>query len=215
MSEIPKQVMRRDVQNILEIINQESNVTRYSRDFMVHKESVLEHVGFVASFIMFVGMRTNQNGLSVNVGAALGKAVIHDKEEILTGDVPRPTKYCSPDVTKGLKAYEHRAMVQLEKVSKCNLLWDWKIAKDESIEGRLVALADIAAVVYKCLSEISMYGNKSFLRVLDEITPIVDEALYSAQFPECFAWVLEELQDLIKRIYVGDVRHGEFFKGIL
>lgn len=208
----PKFKPARDVQNALEIIDQASNVRRYSRDFMIKPEDLLQHIGFCVSFIYMTAKRIDPEGFSINLGDALKRATVHDFEETITGDVARPTKYCSPEVTKGLKAYERKAMKRVEATLGIEIYHDWANAKDEYLEGQLVAVADYAAVVYKVMTEVGMFGNKSFMRVLLEIEPALEELKNNIN--AMFVPTVVELQDIVTRTKHGDVRFGEYFKGV-
>jgi len=210
----PKHVVERDVQNLLEILNQASNVQRYSRDHMVKRESLLEHMGFVVAFAYVIGERTRQKGVLVSMSELLKKAVTHDLEEVLTGDIDRPAKYSSTMVTDGLKAYELRAITRLEEVLKIPLLETWSKAKDKSIEGRIVKLADFAAVVYKTMVEFSMLGNRSFLRVSQEVSEVMGAMLANADKDDPLLWVMEELSSILNRSRIEKtMQFGAFFKG--
>jgi len=214
-----KHAIEKDIQNLLEILNQASNVKRYSRDFMFKEESLLEHIGFTAMFCMIIGRRLRAQGHLVSMSSLLEAAVIHDVEEILTGDLPRPTKYSDPQVKAGLKAYERRCVERLQAVMKVEILKDWENAKDGDLEGRIVAVADIAAVVYKTMVEVAMFGNKSFLRVSEEIREemerIISEINNGALTGYApLLWVIVELYNILIRAHRGELQFGEFFRGV-
>lgn len=213
-----KHVIDRDVQNLLEILNQASNVKRYSRDFMHKQENLLEHVGFTAMFCLVIGQRVRANGHLISMSALLQAAILHDVEEILTGDVPRPTKYSDPMVKEGLKAYERRCVDKLQKVLKVDIAKTWQNAKGDDLEGRIVALADIAAVVYKTMVEVAMLGNKAFLRVSEEIREEMERIMISInegdRRNDPLIWVITELYNVLIRAQRGELQFGEFFRGL-
>lgn len=210
-----KHVVERDVQNVLEALNQASNVTRYSRDYMHKKESLLEHIGFCTVFALWVAKRLRQKKINVSIGVVLEKVAEHDLEEILTGDIARPTKYCSPDVTKGFKEYELKMLRHLEHVLQ--VVFDhYETAKDDTIEGRICKMADFAAVVYKVMVEVAMFGNKSFLRVQEEASMEIDKAIdlilkKDPKDPLLAIWL--ELQSILRRSKTGEITFGKFFRG--
>src|SRR6202000_1170560 len=105
-------------------------------------------------------------GHQVDLGKVLEKATLHDVDESIFGDIPRVTKYFSPGISAEFKKIEREGVEQLFKQLKLEKLADvWKEAKDSSLEGQIVAVVDLAAVVFKVWSEIALYGNMSFLRV--------------------------------------------------
>jgi 5'-deoxynucleotidase YfbR-like HD superfamily hydrolase len=209
---LAKHVVERDVQNVLEALNQASNVTRYSRDYMHKKESVLEHTGFCAVFSLWVAKRMREKGHLISMSVVLEKAIEHDLEEILTGDVARPTKYCSPEVTKGFKEYEAKMLAQLEQVLKVKFE-RWATAKDSSIEGRICKLADFAAVAYKVMVECAMFGNKAFLRVQEEAADEINKAILDLDKNDPLTWVWLELQSILRRSKTNEITFGKFFRG--
>jgi 5'-deoxynucleotidase YfbR-like HD superfamily hydrolase len=210
---VKKHVVERDVQNVLEALNQASNVTRYSRDYMHKKESLLEHIGFCGVFGLWVSKRLRANGTLVSLAVVLEKTLEHDLEEILTGDVSRPTKYCSPEVTKGFKEYEARMLAHLESVLRVSFD-HWANAKDDTIEGRICKLSDFAAVVYKVMVEVAMFGNKSFLRVQEECVVEMDKVIANLSQDDPLLWVWLELQSILRRSKTGEITFGRFFRGV-
>jgi 5'-deoxynucleotidase YfbR-like HD superfamily hydrolase len=154
----------------------------------------------------------------------LKKALLHDLEEARSGDVPRPFKYSSPELRMMLEAASRAAFVQVltpvigppheaapapENQFNCEppsgthslYLQLWETAKDDSIEGRIIAFADFLAVLGFMLQECNAGGNKSiwnhvhdmdvyfqgFLRSdFDFIRPLVDQAadLMEEVFPD-------------------------------
>lgn len=209
-----KHVVERDVQNVLEVLNQASNVTRYSRDHMFKKESLLEHIGFCGCFGLWVARRVRAKGIPVSSGAVLEKTLDHDFEEILTGDVTRTTKYCSPEVTKGLKENEARKIAHLEEVLKVKFD-HWATAKDDTIEGQICKVADYAAVAYKVMVEVAMFGNKSFLRVQEECMAEFDRVLNEMPTTHPLHWIWVELQSILRRSATGEITFGKFFRGAI
>lgn len=203
----------RAIQNLLEIIAQLSNVRRYSRDFMVKEENTLEHTGFVALFCLLVAYRLREQGHAVNIETLLIKAILHDLEESITGDVPRKTKYCSESVKIGIDAYGYVAIKKIEELLNVSIMYDWEHAKNDTFEGMIVKIADMAAVVYKTMTEVAMHGNKSFLRVSEEITQEIHrlEAEYktSPLHP-----IIVELHDILLHSRRGELSLGAFFRGL-
>jgi len=166
-----------DLQDILEVGNQMSNIRRYSRDFMVKEENVLEHVGFVVYFCAVVAKRLIAEGVDVDIAKLLLRAVMHDIGETITGDVARPTKYSRKSVKNGLDAFEGKAVKHIEKVLSISFTEEWENAKDESIEGYIIRIADWASVLVKVMTEVVYYNNHGFIRVLEELAQGREEFL--------------------------------------
>ena len=83
-------------------------------------------------------------------------------EEVITGDIPTPTKYHNPKITHEIKMFE--AIAADEVANEYFGEWSktiWAEAKDGSLEGDIMRIADTAAVVYKIKQEVAL-GNNSF-----------------------------------------------------
>jgi hypothetical protein len=103
-------------------------------------------------------------------------------DEVITGDIPRPTKYSSPEAISLFKKFELLGMktlldnlgyhtvpleesspekVRLERI-RVELIENWSNAK-VGREGLVVALADLAAVAYKIWEEVIIRSNLALL----------------------------------------------------
>lgn len=72
-----------------------SSVWRYSSIPVSQYENIIEHTGYVAIFGAMIGRKL---GVSNDVlGAVAMKALVHDLDECVTGDVVRTFKYSSPE----------------------------------------------------------------------------------------------------------------------
>ena len=71
-------------------------------------ENLAEHsleVAFLAHALALIGNRVF--GKSYDCGAVCVKAMYHDAPEILTGDLPTPVKYYSPETKKAYDTVEN------------------------------------------------------------------------------------------------------------
>ena len=145
----------------LEFLHGMASVRRYSQTKLVNDESVLEHTGFVGVVSYFIALHLMNQGEEINLGVLFAKAMAHDMEEVVVGDIPRPTKYHNERVKSALREVEKEAMDQImDRIDVGNIYVDW-ITSKEGIEGEIVATADLIAVVYKAWQEIHIFGNKS------------------------------------------------------
>lgn len=156
-------------------IQQMSAITRYSKDSLVTKESVLEHTGWVCFFSYVLARKLLWANVinDIDWGDLYRKSVAHDIDEILTGDVPRVTKYSSPHMASLFKDLEAGSVKRIGRMLQVNdeeLYADWEFSKDQTLEGNLVAMADVLAVVYKCWQEVELFGNTSVVRILIELS---------------------------------------------
>jgi len=176
-----------------------SSMQRYSQTFLNKRESVLEHTGFVVLFCCLVAQELLARGRQVDVALLLSKAALHDIDEIITGDIPRPTKYFDEETRKKFEKIEIVGMSKLiEKMTLQQSTFDiWKNSK-ECYEGSIVAIADVAAVVYKGWEEIGLLGNNNFLHNTTNLAAHLEKLLLSLD-DEFLIEITKELFELSRR----------------
>jgi 5'-deoxynucleotidase YfbR-like HD superfamily hydrolase len=145
-----------------------SGTYRFSNAKLSNPESVLEHTGAVVLTCYFLvsEMKTIDHIPSLSLGLVLSRAAIHDVEELITGDVPRTTKYSSAVARDALKRLEvwgmERIVHEMDLQSRATVIDDHHYAKTGEA-GVIVEIADILAVVYKLYEEVVERGNRSML----------------------------------------------------
>src|SRR5262249_21015406 len=84
-----------------------SGTDRFTNAKLIHRESVLEHVGGVVLTCYFLVSEMNARDYDcVDMGEVLSKAAIHDVEELLMGDTPRVTKYSTVQIRELFRQVE-------------------------------------------------------------------------------------------------------------
>jgi len=148
------------IKDQMNFISQLSTITRYSQSRMCNPESVLEHSASVAMLSYFVGRTLFQSGVVVNFEALILKALFHDSDEVITGDIARPVKYHSKELRELLSDMEDENVVVLsENLTESDHLHGvWSSAKDGP-EGLIVKFCDSLSVVYKLREEVLERGN--------------------------------------------------------
>lgn len=170
-----------DIISLFRMTNGLSTTRRYSQSRLHHEESVLEHTGFV---VLVCSMVTHEcNDIAPNyfdLGKVLSKATVHDLEEFITGDVPRPTKYFNPAAKAAFDAIAEHGMntimasMRMRPASASMIMDDWRNAKSDR-EGLIVKIADMAAVVWKMWSEIIMMNNLSLMISCEKVPEYISE----------------------------------------
>jgi 5'-deoxynucleotidase len=141
-----------------------ATVTRYSGSRLMRDESVMEHIGSVAALALFIGLDCKRIGTPINMELLLTRALVHDLEESVIGDISNPTKYHSKQITDGLNALAKDSMTDLmTNIGHNNLIEIWETQKDESLEGRILKLCDVLSVVMKLYEEVVIYSNRSLI----------------------------------------------------
>lgn len=141
---------------IYKFINEMSSVRRWSHAYCHREESVLEHTAIVSVLALYFGSK-----VGANMEILLERSILHDMEEIITGDIPTPTKYHNEHITREIQAFEDIAAKEVAKTFGDWAYTIWSEAKDDSLEGDIMKLADTAAVVIKIRQEVDL-GNISF-----------------------------------------------------
>jgi 5'-deoxynucleotidase YfbR-like HD superfamily hydrolase len=120
-----------------------SSIRRYSGVHLIKEESVMEHTGFVCLFTYFICEKLNHECEPehlINTGLALEKSVVHDMDEVITGDIPRPTKYFNSETKKVFDKMAKIGMTQVVnqlELQNINTFLNWEKAKDGK-EGKIV-----------------------------------------------------------------------------
>jgi len=154
-----------------------SEVSRYSGVYQERVENLAEHTFEVMMVAYLISIELNKHGEEINIGSLLEKCLIHDIEEIVTGDVPRTTKYANEEIRDGVRKLGVKAAANLLDLNQY-ITW-CKIYKGK--EGSILKIADMLVVAKKCVVEIDLRGNYSFLKVLKNMAELLN--FYVEEFP--------------------------------
>ena len=147
------------------------------------QENVQEHSHMVAVLAHTLAViRRDVLGRPADPGLAAAAALYHDAPEILTGDLPTPIKYYSPDIRDAYK--------QVEQVSAGKLLdmlppelrgaYEPLVREDYDPDTRaLVKAADKLSAYIKCVEELKA-GNGEFRQAAEQTL----EAMKAYGLPE-------------------------------
>lgn len=148
-------------------LHRASYVTRYSTRPVTHSENIAEHAYYVTMYAFLIAYEIQETRISM--GHLLSKALFHDVDECVTGDFQRQFKYSDPD----LPGIIHRAAMKLVPkmfdgfIGGSYVYEHWCKAKDDSIEGDIIVIADFLAVVTYIFRELN-FGNQAIADILDE-----------------------------------------------
>jgi 5'-deoxynucleotidase len=189
------------INHIFSMASSLSSMQRYSQTFMNKKESVLEHTGFVVLFCCFIAQELIARGRQVDVATLLSKAACHDIDEIITGDIPRPTKYFDEEARKTFERIEHFGITKLvgDMSLQQSVFSLWKDSKS-GYEGSIVAIADVAAVAYKVWEETHLLGNKGFSHHSENVIEHLNKMLFDLE-DEYLKGIVTEIIDVTRSAY--------------
>ena len=159
---------------INDVTGKMSALDRFSQTRLVNPESVLEHTGWVCMCSYFITQELLSRGEIISMAEVLSKAVLHDIEEIVIGDISAPTKYANQGITNEIKALEHHAADSIfaelpHPIANLNL---WAEAK-QGKSGLIVHISDKLAVVYKAHQEIRLFSNLMMKANVTQLLPAV------------------------------------------
>lgn len=149
------------------------NIFRYSGVKLSEPESLSSHIVEVQMMgYMILDHLNHTYNEGLDYGLYLEKALHHDLEESLTGDVSRPLKYHNPKVLKELQdVAAHTAHELYTKYfdNYYRMIQLWDNAKHGK-EGILVKIVDMLVVASKALREVELLNNNYFLKVVYEFS---------------------------------------------
>lgn len=140
-------------------------VRRFSTSRCHHPENVAEHSYYVCFYSwMLAQVAISRECMDERescqlMRVTLEKAVLHDVEECRTGDIHRPFKYSHSALKQAL---DSAAEIAMEQITERLFIQDelgenfksvWRFAKDHSLEGRIVRLADFLSVLSFVMQE--------------------------------------------------------------
>jgi len=155
--------------NFKEFINQQRNldkIIRFSAKAKIRDMTVSEHSYHVAFYAMMLADLERKFGNKVDVEKVLRAALVHDLEEVLTGDILSPFKRSDSTLAEQIQRMGFEFMKKLMSNLPENLsekyVERWVHARDkDSLEGKIVQAADWMEALLYAMEEYSM-GNKGF-----------------------------------------------------
>lgn len=160
-----------------------------------HEVAVLAHALAVIKNTYFNG--------NVDEARVTVLALLHDSDEIITGDLPTPIKYYNPDIKKAYKDIEDIAKDKLigmlpdEMKSKYEQLIKPQTGEDEL--WKIVKNADRLSAYIKCIEE-EKVGNKEFKKASSTILKTINEInapeveFFMEHFMNGYKLTLDELE---------------------
>lgn len=195
-------------------------VDRYSTCRVNNRESVAEHSYFVGLYACMIGhwlcesqkdVRLD-NRTQINWRSLMLRSMVHDMEEACTGDWPRHFKHSDATLRDELDRVAGKALYMMS-VALAGLgplseeiRYQWLHAKNEEIEGRIVAFADFLSVL-SYVSQEHFSGNVSAMehvQHLDEYYKDFEHESFNRLRP-----LVEQAGEFLKTLFV-DLRRSVF-----
>lgn len=159
--------MTSTTQNLFSFVSTLAGVQRFSLLKQVHKENCLEHTGMVAIFAFVIAKRildreTHYGEMAtstLSLAEVLSKAIVHDWDETVTGDVVRPTKYFSKVLREEMRLAEVAGVQKIEAALSVPYLSTLHSEAKDGPAGYIVAFADLLAAVQHIWEEVLVSHN--------------------------------------------------------
>ncbi len=151
-----------------------SYVYSYSALPVLNRENVAEHSWWTAMIAVTIAVEVDREDL---MGEVALRSILHDIEEIGTGDLVREAKYFDEKMRADFRrvelAFASRLFEKLDGVG--DVLWSiWSQAKSDDLAGQIVSLADLLCVIAYVRHERSI-GNTRLDRVERECLNLIDQ----------------------------------------
>ena len=192
--------------NFFAFISRMRYISRWSLMRNSLPENIQEHSHMVAVLAHALGViRRDVFGLPCDPNEAAAVALFHDSSEILTGDLPTPIKYHSPEIHGAYQAVEHLASDKLLATLPPELRDAYEpLLKGETQERLhdLVKAADKLSAYIKCIEE-RKAGNKEFLSAEKQLcetlraNPLPELSYFMEHFIPAFELDLDELGTIV------------------
>ncbi|MEM6804923.1 MAG: 5'-deoxynucleotidase [Bacteroidota bacterium] len=154
-------------------------IQRWGLMYNVHHENIQEHslqVSMIAHILAIVKNELFEGKVNPDRVAVL--AMYHDASEVITGDLPTPIKYFSPEIKKAYHEIEDIAHERLFSMLPEAIRKHYKsifFSEEEDQEHwRLVKAADKISAYLKCLEELKQ-GNQEFSQAKSVLKRSIEE----------------------------------------
>ena len=169
----------------------------------VRSENISEHsleTALIAHALAIIGNKRLGKNFDPERAATL--AIFHDVTEIITGDLPTPVKYHSPEIRKAYGEVEKLAAERLVDMLPEDMQEDYaKLLADhdeDEVYAPIIKAADKISAVIKCMEEKNS-GNHEFTRAEETLRDAVKKLqlpeadIFMEEFLPAFALTLDEL----------------------
>ena len=144
-----------------------AHIVRFSAYAQNFPESVAEHSFFVAYITAVLCQLLKNKKVKINSEKAVLMALVHDMEEMFSGDILGPFKHHSFEVTSAIRKVNEGLIGEVfaglpdRLSSQFVSLWNEE-GEQKEIEAQVVKLADRLSLVAKCSEE--MKGGNQFFK---------------------------------------------------
>lgn len=149
-------------------------IKRWGLKRNAHTENVMEHSWEVSVIAHTLALIKNRYyGGSVDANQIAVAALYHDVTEVITGDLPTPIKYHSPEISAAYKQIEQQAEKELLDLLPEALRADFEVLIEHDKMSaecvQIIKAADKISAYLKCQAELKA-GNREFETAAEQLS---------------------------------------------
>ncbi|KAB7706485.1 HD domain-containing protein [Bacillus aerolatus] len=147
------------IHNYFKSLSDLEHLFRLPGKFKYQSHTVAAHSFKVTKIAQFLGTIEELAGVEVNWRALYEKALNHDYAELFTGDIKTPVKYATKELKDLFSQVEEqmaKKFVEQEFPEELQSIYveRFKEGKDDTLEGRILSVADKIDLLYESFGEI-------------------------------------------------------------
>lgn len=186
------------------LISRMKYIDRWALMRNTEKESLSQHsyeVAVIAHALVVISNKRLGTDYDASKTALIG--LFHDASEILTGDMPTPVKYYSPEILGAFKKVEEVATDKILNMLPDDMRSDYQdlmIPKEEDEDlWKLVKAADKLSALIKCIEE-EKAGNREFTKARESTEKSIHKMdceaaeIFMKEFLPSFELTLDQLK---------------------
>lgn len=152
-------------------------VNRYSGQLLSIQESVSDHVWEMQAMALELVPQINRElkNYVIDLKEVIFRIAVHDLDECLSFDIPRPFKYDNPEITEAIRKTNDSIMAKNFSPELVDLINHAK--DDDTREGYLVSVLDGMQAGMKMRYEV-MIGNQFIKSQIPNIIELFNEKIY-------------------------------------
>lgn len=186
--------------------------------FKFQEHSVASHSFKVTKIAQFFGTVEEQAGNKVDWKSLYEKALNHDYNELFTGDIKTPVKYASKELRDLFSQVEEQmskkfVLREFPKEFQSIYLERFKEGKDDTLEGKILSVADKVDLLYESFGEIQKGNPESLFQEIYEeslMTILEFKEMVSVQY-----FLKEILPDMLNEKFIEHSELNSITKKII
>ncbi len=163
--------MKKAKENFIDYICKLTSIPRFTGSYLVQPQSGADHAFRVTMIALaIVDDYNSRNKKKIKREEVLMKALLHDVEESVIGDLPSPVKYITPEFRESVRLVEEKVMKDMvleDAGPKSKEYYKYWLHAKKDKSGKIIKIADKLEGFIKINFEIRQ-GNAGLIEAYDE-----------------------------------------------